>query len=67
MPCPEYLVGYSFIIKEKVGGGKDHLFLHSFFFFLIILFIYFCLCWVFVASHGLFPSSGEWGLPFVVV
>ena len=25
LPCPKNLVGYSFIIKGKVGRGKDHL------------------------------------------
>ena len=32
-----------------------------FFFFLIYLFIYFWLCWVFVAAHT-FSSCSEWGL-----
>ena len=40
--CPKNLVGYSLIIKEKVGGGKDHLFLHSFFFFFNYLFVFAC-------------------------
>ena len=31
------------------------------------LFIYFWLCWVFVAARGLFSSCGERGLLFVVV
>ena len=33
----------------------------------IYLFIYFWLCWVFVAVRGLFSSCGEQGLLFVVV
>ena len=40
------------------------------FYFLInfmYLFIYFWLCWVFVAARGLFSSCGERGLLFVVV
>ena len=36
------------------------------FFFFFTEFIYFCLCWVFVAC-GLFSSCGERGLLFVVV
>ena len=35
--------------------------------FLIYLFIYFWLCWVFVAAHGLFSSCSEWGLLFLAV
>ena len=34
---------------------------------LINLFIYFWLCWVFIAVLGLFSSCGERGLLFVVV
>ena len=34
--CPKNLVGYSLIIKEKVGGGKRSPFSSFFFFFLII-------------------------------
>ena len=33
----------------------------------IFIFIYFWLCWVFVAVHGLFSSCGERVLLFVVV
>ena len=35
--------------------------------FLIYLFIYFWLCWVFVAAHGLFSSCSERGLLFIAV
>ena len=34
--------------------------------FLKINFIYFWLCWVFMAAW-VFSSCGEWGLPFVAV
>ena len=34
---------------------------------LFILFIYFWLCWVFIAARGLLPSCGERGLLFVAV
>ena len=40
-------------------------FLILFFINLFILFIYFWLCWVFIAAHGLFSSCGERGLLFV--
>ena len=32
-----------------------------------ILFIYFCLCWVFVAMHGLSLVAASGGLLFIVV
>ena len=35
--------------------------------FIFYLFIYFWLCWVFVAARGLFSSCSERGLLFVVV
>ena len=28
---------------------------------------YFWLHWVFIAAHGLFSDSGQWGLLFIVV
>ena len=31
------------------------------------LFVYFWLCWLFVAVCGLFSSCDEWGLRFVAV
>ena len=37
------------------------------FFKKIYLFIYFWLCWVFIAARGLFSSCGERGLLFVAV
>ena len=36
-------------------------------FFKFYLFIYFWLCWVFVAARGLFSGCSEQGLLFVVV
>ena len=39
----------------------------TFFFHKFIYFIYFWLCWVFVAARGLFSSYGKQGLLFVVV
>ena len=36
-------------------------------FFKIILFVYFWLCWVFIALCGLFSGCGEWKLLFVAV
>ena len=45
-----------------------HAFSFSFFKILFIyLFIYFWLCWVFVAARGLFSSCIEQGLLFVAV
>ena len=41
--------------------------LGSFLNLLIYLFIYFWLCWVFVAVHKAFSSCGEQGLLFVAV
>ena len=40
----------------------------AFYLFIFInLFIYFWLCWVFIAAHGLFSSCGERELLFVAV
>ena len=65
MPHPKILLGDSFIIKGKVGRGKDHFLPHSFFFFLTIYLIFGCdgsllLCLGFLSLWGL-------GLPFAVV
>ena len=48
-------------------GGDGNCFVFLFFLNLFILFIYFWLCWVFIAVCGLFSSCGEQGLLFVVV
>ena len=41
--------------------------LYNLFFFFLNLFIYFWLCWVFVAAHGLSLVGGERGLLFIAV
>ena len=40
--CPKNLVGYSLIIKGKVGGGKRSPFSSFFFFFFNYLFVFAC-------------------------
>ena len=37
------------------------------FLFVCLFFVYFWLCWVFIAARGLFSSCGERGLLFVEV
>ena len=50
----------------ELGGGGEAVFFFFFFINLFILFIYFWLCWVFVAARGAFSSCSERGLLFAV-
>ena len=62
--CPENLVGYTFIIKGKVGRGRRPSASSFFFFFFNLSIIYFWLRWVFVAVRGLslVAASGGYSL-----
>ena len=53
----------------KLTNNSIEMFSDFFFFFFFedILNIYFCLHWVIVAVHGLFPGCGKQGLLFLVV
>ena len=50
----------SHICQPHSHRGKQPIYLESFF-FLINLFIYFCLCWVFVSVRGLSPVAASRG------
>ena len=53
--CVRWRVGLAWPCASREGPET------SFFFLLYFYFVYFWLCWVFVAAHGLFSSSDKRG------